>query len=205
MATGVATPWGYRIAYWLGFAPWERAGRQTGDQLSRLLDREEADRGHRLGKALDIGCGRGAHTLELAARGWQATGVDAVPHAIERARSAAGSTQVPFVLGDVTRLADSGVGHGFDFFLDFGCLHGLTDAQRVAAARGITEAATPTATMLMMAFHPGHRGPLPHGVDRVGIETSFTEWQVVDEEATGFQLPGPLRSAVPTFYRLRRR
>lgn len=205
MESGIATSWGYKVAYRLGVTPWEHAGRRAGDQLSRLLDREEADRDRALGKALDVGCGRGRHTLELADRGWQATGVDAVPHAIDQARRRPGSAAVSFVYGDVTDLARTGVGDGFEFFLDIGCLHGLTDHQRDAAAAGITAAATPAATLLMMAFAPGRRGPLPRGVDRDGIERSFAGWQIVDTERAEFPLPGPLKNAAPTFYRLRRR
>jgi SAM-dependent methyltransferase len=204
MDSGAATSWGYQVAYRLGIAPWERAGRLAGDQLSRLLDREEAERDRSLGKALDVGCGRGRHTLELAERGWQATGVDAVAHAIDQARRLPGGG-VTFVYGDVTDLTKAGVGSGFDFFLDIGCLHGLTDQQRDAAADGITQVATDTATLLTMAFAPGRRGPLPRGVDRAGIERSFNDWEIVDSERAAFPLPGPLKAAAPTFYRLRRR
>jgi len=205
MDEGIATSWGYHVAYRLGVAPWERAGRQAGNQLSRLLDREETDRERPLGKALDVGCGRGRHTIELAERGWQATGVDAVPYAIDQARRLPDSKDVTFVYGDVTDLARTGVGDGFAFFLDIGCLHGLTDRQRDAAAAGITAAATPDATVLMMAFAPGRRGPLPRGVDRAGIERSFAGWEIADTERAEFPLPGPLKNAAPTFYRLRRR
>ena len=205
MDQGIATSWGYKVAYRLGITPWEQAGRFAGDQLTRLLDREDAERGRPLGRALDVGCGRGRHTLELAARGWQVTGIDAVPHAIDQARRLPGSSGVTFVYGDVTDLARSGVGSGFDFFLDIGCLHGLTDRQRDAAAAGITQVATQTATVLMMAFAPGHRGPLPRGVDLAGIERSFADWEIVDSERAAFPLPGPLKAAAPTFHRLRRR
>lgn len=205
MDQGIATSWGYKVAYRLGVTPWERAGRMAGDQLSGLLDREDAERGRPLGKALDVGCGRGRHSLELAERGWQVTGIDAVPHAIDQARRLPGSEQVSFVYGDVTDLGRTGVGTGFDFFLDMGCLHGLTERQRDATADGITRAATETATLLMMAFAPGHRGPLPRGVDPAGIERSFAGWEIADSERAAFPLPGPLKAAAPTFYRLRRR
>ena len=38
------------------------------------------------GRALDLGCGEGADALWLAAHGWQTTGVDVSPTAVERAR-----------------------------------------------------------------------------------------------------------------------
>ena len=42
-----------------------------------MLDREEHDRSAPLGRALDIGCGRGQFTPELGRRGWDAVGLDA--------------------------------------------------------------------------------------------------------------------------------
>ena len=190
--------------YRIGFTPWDRS-RGEFDQLTRLLDEERAQRPDPPGRALDIGCGRGGHTVELAKRGWQAVGVDAVPRAIDQARSRSDADNVTFVVGDVTDLAASGVGGDFDLFLDIGCLHGLTDEQRVAAARAVDAAATPNATMLMLAFAPGRRGPLPRGVDREGIERAFTGWRVESSElASPLPARGPVKNAAPTFYRLRR-
>ncbi len=200
----MTTPLEYRLAYRLGLTPWEHAGRRAGAQLSRLLDREEAERNRPLGKALDVGCGRGAHTRELAARGWEATGIDAVHRAVDQAVVAAGDIPVRFIAGDVTDLAGTDLGTGYDFFLDIGCLHGLSDRHRDAAAAQLTTVATPTATLLTMAFAPGRRGPLPRGVDRASLAASFRDWEVVDQEPAEIPLPGPL-NATPTFYRLRRR
>jgi SAM-dependent methyltransferase len=204
---------GYTIAYRLGFTPWEWGGGTGSALLGRLLDREVDERRTEgtppdgpLGKALDLGCGRGRHSVELAQRGWQVTGVDAVPRAVEQARQRAAGTGATFLVGDVTDLAGSGVGTGFDFFLDAGCFHGLADHQRAAEADGVTTAATDTATMLLLAFAPGsHRGPLPRGVDRAGVERAFTHWEVVDQVAAPAPPRGPLKNAAPSIYRLRRR
>jgi len=61
---------GYQLAYRLGVTPWERAGREASAQFTALLAREEADRSRPWGRALDLGCGTGSHTAELAERGW---------------------------------------------------------------------------------------------------------------------------------------
>lgn len=72
------------------------------------------------GRALDLGCGEGRHSLWLATRGWEVVGVDFSSVAIEKARRI--SAQAPsrsrdrlrYVVGDVT--ADS-FGGGYDLIL----------------------------------------------------------------------------------------
>ncbi len=114
---------GYALAYRFGITPWERYGKAAASSIEALLGREEAERSQPLGRALDLGCGRGLYTHELARRGWEAVGVDNVPRAIDAAnrRSASGAT---FVVGDVTDLAPPDLGT-FDFFFDVGCFQGL--------------------------------------------------------------------------------
>ncbi|WP_153502927.1 class I SAM-dependent methyltransferase [Cumulibacter manganitolerans] len=192
---------GYAMAYRLGIRPWERAGAGGQASFEALLEREENERGRPLGRALDLGCGRGRHTRELAARGWEAVGIDNIPRALAQARAAGdGAT---FVEADVTALRRAKLG-GFDFFLDIGCLHGLDAAARAAAAGGITELANPGATMLLLAFRPHPLPLLPKGLTRADVESTFPAWRL---ESTGpadtAGMPRPLRRTEPQWYRLR--
>ncbi len=74
---------GYATAYRAGIIPWEKSGRIDRPTLDRLLDREEAARSDGVHRALDLGCGRGAHTKLLVDRGWDAIGVDDVRQAVD--------------------------------------------------------------------------------------------------------------------------
>jgi SAM-dependent methyltransferase len=199
----------YRVAYWLGFAPWEHVSTHppAARHITALFDREE--RGHQApyGRALDLGCGRGHWSVTLAQRGWDVTGVDVVPKAVRAARVYATEVgaEVQFVQGDVTALQDAGIGSGFRLVWDFGTVHGLTQMQRQAVGRGVSAVATDDATILMLAWAPASRGPLPRGASRREVEEAFEGWKVTDEEpfdATG--LPRPLRNVKPRIYRLRR-
>lgn len=195
---------GYALAYRLGITPWERAGEVAKAGFDALLDREEAERGHPPGRALDLGCGRGLHTHELAARGWEAVGLDNIPRAIEAARTAGGSTAT-FVVGDVTDLTAQALGT-FDFFLDVGCFHGLGAEQRRAQGAGVTAIARPGATLLLLAFHPNALPLVPGGVSRAEVEAAFPQWELLSvEPADTSGMPGPLKKTAPQWYRLRTR
>jgi hypothetical protein len=146
------------------------------------------------------------------------TGVDFVPKALRRARERAreAGVEVRLIEGDVTKLGEAGVGSGFPFLLDFGLFHDeLTDDQRQGMGREVTAVAAPGATLLMMAWAAGRRGPLPRGASRGDIEAAYPAWSLVDEEAVDTS-GGPRiwrrarpfyriwRRADPRFYRLRR-
>lgn len=197
----------YRLAYRLGITPWEGAAARGSALITELFDREQQGREAPFGKALDLGCGRGAQSVDLARRGWQVTGLDNVPKALKAARERAreASVDVQFIQGDVTDLRASGVGDGYRLFLDIGCFHGLTDEERAAMGREIDAAAAPGASLLLLAWAPGSRAPLPRGASQADIEAAFPGWKVVDVDAPPADaLPKPMRKANPLFYRLRK-
>jgi len=194
---------GYALAYRLGFTPWERYGTAAAASTAALLNREEAERSRPLGRALDLGCGRGLQTHELASRGWEAVGIDNVPHAIDAAKRK-GVRGATFVVGDVTDLASADLGM-FDFFLDVGCFQGLSSEQRVAEGRGVSALANPGATLLMLAFQPTRARSLVGGVSRAEVETALAGWNMLSvEPAQTSGLGWPLTKTGPRWYRLRR-
>ncbi len=95
------------------------------------------------------------------------------------------------------------LGSGYSLLVDVGCLHGLPGTALEHAAATITAAAEPGATLLMFAFAPGHRGPMPSGIDPARIPALFPQWQLdLSRPATEITLNGPLRNARPTWYQL---
>jgi SAM-dependent methyltransferase len=193
----------YARMYHFGVTPWERYGDAASASIAAALDREESERSRPLGRALDLGCGRGQFTPELARRGWEAVGIDSVPAAIEAAagRSGQGAT---YVVGDVTSLPAAGLGT-FDFFLDVGCFQGLDGEQRRAAGRGVTALARGQATVLMLAFGITRMRRFVGGVSRSEVEAAFPGWEMLAAEPADTAGLGWLMSrSAPQWYRLRR-
>jgi len=201
----------YRIAYQVGFHPWEDLADHTpfADTFTQLIAREEGDGGPPFGRALDVGSGSGVWGVRLAQRGWDVTGVELVGKAVARARKrvAAAGVQMRIVRTDVTKLRAGDVGAGFRLILDTGTFHGLTEPQRAAMGREITAVAAGDATVLLDIFAPRRRGPLPRGATPSGIEAAFPAWQITDVEAADTD-PEPIALKLKFdehWYRLRRK
>lgn len=62
--------------------------------------------------------------------------------------------------------------------------------------------------MLMLAFRPGRRPPvpLPRGASREEIEALFTGWLLVSDDAAAATagMAAPVKRTTPHFFRLRR-
>jgi SAM-dependent methyltransferase len=189
-------PMNYNLAYQIGFHPWEDAEDQPSftDKFAALLDHEESGRQPPYGPALDVGTGSGIWGIKLAQRGWQVTGIDIVGKALRRAydRVREAGVDMRLVQGDVTELRATDVGTGFRLVLDTGTFHGLTAAEREAMGREVSAVATPDATVLLLAWAPKRRGPLPRGVSRSEIEAAFPGWDVTDVGESGFEAPKPV-------------
>lgn len=193
----------YRYLYRLGITPWERYGTAAAASIARLFDREQAERGRPPGRALDLGCGRGQYTPELARRGWDVVGVDVVPTAVEAAKRKARHGET-YLVGDVTDLEALELGV-FDHFLDVGCFQGLTAEQRLSMGRGVTALAAPGATLLMLAFGPTRWGSILEGTTQTDVEEAYPRWQLLSVEAADTSgLGWPLSTTSPRWYRLGR-
>lgn len=133
------------------------------------------------GSALDLGCGTGDNSIYLAQHGWQVTGVDFTPRALDHARAKADARRaaVTFLRADITQLHTAGVGRDFSLVVDSGCIHGMGDRDRAAYAREITAVTAPDAQLLIVAFAPGALFGV-RGIDQPEIERLFAaDWTLV--------------------------
>jgi SAM-dependent methyltransferase len=108
-----------------GDLPWDTG--QPSSELQRVVGRHTI----RPCRALEIGCGTGTNSVWLAQQGFEVTGVDVAPLAVERAeqRARAVGVQAHFVVADLLRLPD--LAGPFEFFFDRGCYHAVRrDAPR---------------------------------------------------------------------------
>jgi SAM-dependent methyltransferase len=149
----------YDVMYRFG-APWEgadrvelralvRAGRCAPEALRRP--------GLPTARALDVGCGAGGVSIELARAGFEVTGVDFSPVALRKAHAAAvaaglGRDRVRFVEGDLTSGAVAGVDGPFDLIVDYGTLDDLDAAGRRALSRYVARLARCRARFFLFAF-----------------------------------------------------
>ena len=200
----------YRLAYAIGFHPWEDLADHPpfAERLLDLVAREENGDGPPYGPALDLGTGSGVWGVQLARRGWSVTGVDMVEKALRRARERADDEGVDMRLvhGDVTSLRGAEIGSDFRLVVDTGTFHGLDEAQRTAMGREVSAVAAHDATVLLDCFTPRRRGPLPRGASRAEVEAAFPDWEITDVVVADTD-PDPIARLFKfdeRFYRLRR-
>jgi SAM-dependent methyltransferase len=111
------TNWNDR--YREGNLPWD-TGRPSSE-----LERALRSNGIQPCRVLEIGCGTGTNSVWLAQQGFEVTGIDLAPLAVERAeeRARAAGVKARFLAADVLALPEWG--GGFDFFFDRGCYHAV--------------------------------------------------------------------------------
>ncbi len=81
------------------------------------------------GKALDLGCGAGVFSVYMAKAGYEVTGIDFIPEALNMARALAGkeNVSVRWLQADLLNWQTT---EQFDIILDSGCLHTIADKEK---------------------------------------------------------------------------
>jgi SAM-dependent methyltransferase len=131
-------------------------------------------------RALDIGCGTGTNSVWLAGQGFEATGIDLAPLAIERAqqRAHAADVNAHFAVADVLDSPD--LGGPFAFFFDRGCYHAVRREAPDQYAPAVASQLAPGARGLILAGNA--REPHDPGPPVV------TEEEIRNELGTAFQI-----------------
>jgi 2-polyprenyl-3-methyl-5-hydroxy-6-metoxy-1,4-benzoquinol methylase len=138
--------WLFEWRYWRRKTPWDT--NITPPEVMEFLANT------RSGRALDLGCGTGTNAITLCRHGWQVTGIDFSPKAINTARrkaTQAGLT-IDFRVDDVSDLTElTGL---FDYALDIGCLFTLKEEGRRDYSNQLSRLLRPGATYMLYAWLP---------------------------------------------------
>jgi SAM-dependent methyltransferase len=175
-------------AYEGGNPPWD-----TNITPPELVAEVEGPQAKPSGRALDLGCGTGTNSLYLAGHGWDVTGIDFIPSAIEQAREkqrGAGqlSGTVHFLVGDVTQLDALKLEPGYTLLFDLGCLHSLEESARGRYARGVAQLAAPGALFLLYGFMPNQL--LPNRLTRSEVQELFGPAFTLERAVESLDRPG---------------
>jgi SAM-dependent methyltransferase len=166
-----------------------RYDRLTGWLLGSFYDGVAADIAAALppgASVLDVGCGPGHLTSRLAARGFDATGIDLDPAMIERAvaRGAGGNTAVSYRAADVADLPFED--DSFDLVVSTLSMHHWTEA--AAGLAEIGRVARPTGRVLIWDLGPG--APFHRHAPDPTKSTGHGPVEIVGAER--WRWPGPL-------------
>jgi SAM-dependent methyltransferase len=131
-------------------------------------------------RALELGCGTGTNSVWLAQQGFEVTGVDVAPLAVEQAeqRARAAGVKAHFVVADLLALPE--LNGAFAFFFDRGCYH--------AVRRGAPQQYAPAIARQLVS---GGRGLILAGNAREPHDPGppvVTEEQIRDELGAAFQI-----------------
>jgi cyclopropane fatty-acyl-phospholipid synthase-like methyltransferase len=164
----------FNAMYEAGPPPWD-----IGRPQPAFL--ELAEHSLLVGRFLDVGCGTGEHALMAAARGLEATGIDAVPRAINLAQRKARDRGLTarFLVWDALKLPD--LGEQFDTVLDSGLFHVFDDEDRgrfVASLHAVMSAGSRYYLLCFSDRQPGTFGP--RRVSQSEIREAFApqDWRI---------------------------
>ncbi len=157
-----------------GNLPWD-TGRPSSE-LQRVFSQNKIQPC----RALELGCGTGTNSVWLAQQGFEVTGVDVAPLAVEQAkkRAHAAGVDAHFVVADVLDLPE--LDGPFGFFFDRGCYHAVRRSAPQQYAPAVARRLAAGGHGLILAGNA--REPHDPGPPVV------TEQQIRDELGLAFQI-----------------
>ena len=143
------------------------------------------------GRLLDLGCGTGSQSIQLAQRGFDVTGTDISETAVSAARNEAARAAriIPFFQDDIRHSLLQGP---FDIIFDRGCFGVLSESDRAGFARTIHRLLKPGGRFYLKVFSDEETRPDgPHRFSPDQIVSLFSPHLALDAlTETAFQ--GPL-------------
>lgn len=173
--------------------PWYRAEPEA-NLVAALEGRE------RPGRALDVGCGAGNFCVHLARRGWDVTGIDLLPQAVEMARALSEKEGVRFEVLE-TDILTYAPERPFDLVYDSGCLHCMHASGFAAYVRQLPRWLAPGGDYLLGHFGKRHaldwRPVGPRRRTPETIERALApEFVLVRKETSEMRVPLPIGPVV---------
>ena len=135
--------------------PWNREN--APELLVKLVENGEIqlpqEKAEHTCKVIDLGCGAGNYALYLAERGFDVTGVDFSPKAIEIAKENAQKRNLTcnFLVADIVKDLNE-FGQTWDFSYDWGVLHHILPEQRQQYVKNVHEILNPDGRYLSVSF-----------------------------------------------------
>jgi len=124
--------------------PWHR------EELPEWLGSAVSER-TKPGRFLDIGCGTGVFSVQLAKMGYEVTAIDFTPVALQMAetRASQAGVEISFFHADVLTWEGAGT---FDIVLDSGCFHSLKTSDRARYKTQLFKWLNPGADYVLIHF-----------------------------------------------------
>lgn len=159
---------------------------------------ELANAGAIKGSVLDLGCGTGEVTLEMAERGHEAWGIDISPNAIDQAKAKAKlrglQGQVTFLVGNA--LEAEHLNRTFDTVIDCGLFHVFSDPEREVYAQQLASVLKPGGALHILCFSDWEDASWggPRRVSQAEIIDTFRDgWRVDDIREARFVVDPRIR------------
>lgn len=138
----------WNARYHDGSTPWDR-GIVAPEVVAFANEYPGADQW-----ALDIGCGTGTHSRELARHGYRVAGIDLSQIALQRALTTAQTEGLPWVGVQGSAANLDFLDAPFAAALDIGCFHGMAAAEKADYAAALNRRLIPGGHYLLYAVHP---------------------------------------------------
>jgi SAM-dependent methyltransferase len=168
-----------------GVTPWD-----LGEAAPPFVDLMEGPDAPRPGKMIALGSGRGHDPIFFAQKGFDVTGVDFAPSAVEAARKAArqAGVDVAFIQGDIFTLGEE-LNHKFDYVLEHTCFAAIPVVNREEYVQLVRRLLNPGGLYIAILFSHGRPGGPPFTTDTDEVRRLFEPYFRIET------LEAPARSA----------